>query len=275
MKAGNLDRRISILRQGAAVDDGYTVVPGALGVLANRAAAWRPATRTEQFESAGEEAKVGGSFWLRSDSITRQVVETDKIAYSGRIYEILGIREIGRREGLEVIVESGDDPTDIDLSGLSPIPDARVSYTGWAAYNHTGAAQSVVANVKAPLVNNAGSKIEDQKPADVADLYDGTAVTGRVGDAIMVAIELTFTPSDGDTSSLALDIDIGGTVGEIYTEEFPITRGANVPHKISYHPPAYTLDTWAANGGMVEVMADGAGSISNVRYVIHRLHKAR
>jgi head-tail adaptor len=275
MKAGNLDRRISILRQGAAVDDGYTVNPGALGVLANRSAAWRPATRTEQFENAGTEAKSAGSFWVRSDSRTRQVVETDKVAYSGRIYEIFGIREIGRREGLEIFVESGDDETEIDLSGLSPIPDARVSYTGWAAYTHNGAAQTLLADTKVLLTNNSGVKIETQKPADIADLYDGTVITGRVGDSIMAGIEFTFTPSDGSASSLSINIDIGGGFGELYAEEFPITNGGGVAHRISYHPPAYTLDTWAANGGTVEVMADGPGVITGTRYVIHRLHKAR
>jgi hypothetical protein len=102
-----LDRRVSILRQSSNIDDGYTVTPGELGVLINRPA-----------------AKVGGSFWLRSDSQTRQVVETDKLVYAGRVYEIFGIREIGRREGLEIIVEGGDDGYNIDLSGLSPIPIA-------------------------------------------------------------------------------------------------------------------------------------------------------
>jgi hypothetical protein len=124
MKAGALDRRISILRQGPAVDDGYTTLPGEFGLLANRSASWRPASRTEQFENAGIEAKSGGSFWIRSDITTRQVVETDKLVYTGRIYEILGIREIGRREGLELIVVAGDDDSPIDISGLSPIPGA-------------------------------------------------------------------------------------------------------------------------------------------------------
>lgn len=275
MKAGNLDRHISILRQGAAIDDGYTVNPGVLGVLANRSAAWRPATRTEQFDNAGEEARSGGSFWVRSDSRTRQVVETDKVVYSGRIYEIFGIREIGRREGLEIIVESGDDQTEIDLSGLSPIPDARVSYTGWAAYFHTGAAQVIAANVESALVNDAGQIIDSQKPADLASLYDGTAITGRSGDGILVTAEFTFTPSNGDTTELTVSIDIGGAVGKIFHETFAILNGGLVPHKISYRGPAYTLDTWEANGGVLKVIANGAGTISGARYVVHRLHKAR
>lgn len=147
--------------------------------------------------------------------------------------------------------------------------------SGWAAYVHTGSAQAITAGLETALVNNAGAKIETQKPADVADLYDGTVITGRLGDSIMAGVEFAFTPSDGAASSLSVCIDIGGAVGKIYPEEFPITNGSNVPHRISYHPPAYTLDTWEANGGTVKIEADGPGAVTNVRYVIHRTHKAR
>lgn len=148
-------------------------------------------------------------------------------------------------------------------------------YTGWAAYFHTGAAQSFVAGVKQTLTNNAGTKIETQLPPDVTALYASNLIPGRNGDAIGVAVELTFTPSSALASNLFMAIDIGGTVGEIYPEDFPIFRGSGVPHKISYIILAYTLDTWAANGGAVKVEVDGPGTVTGVRYVIHRLHKAR
>lgn len=275
MKAGNLDRRISILRAGAATDDGYTMVPGALGLLATRWAAWKPVTRREQYEDAANIAKAEGTFWLRSDSTTRQIVETDKLVHDGRTYEILGLSEIGRREGIELLVVGDDQGEEIDLSGLSPIPDARVSYTGWAAYVHTGAAQALTANIEVALVNNAGTVIDPQIPPDTGALYDGTVITGREGDSIITTVELTFTPTDGTASNLTVAIDIGGAVGKIYHEEYGILNGAGVAHRISYRAPAYTLDTWEANGGTVKVCSDGPGSITAVRYVIHRLHKAR
>lgn len=275
MKAGTLDRRVSILRNGPATDNGIEVLPGALGVLATRWASWKPANGREVFENQGREAKSGGTFWLRSDSATRHIHETDKVAFDGRLYDVLAIQELGRREGIELIVAADDAETEIDLSVLSPIPDARTTFTGWAAYVHTGAAQILTADIETALLNNAGSKIETQKPLDVVDLYDGTVITGRTGDSIMAGVEFTFTPADGTASTLSVCIDIGGGIGKLYVEEFPITNGTAVPHKISYHPPAYTLDTWQANGGTVKVLADGPGTVSTVRYVIHRLHKAR
>lgn len=148
-------------------------------------------------------------------------------------------------------------------------------YTGWGAYVHTGASQTFVSGVKQTLTNNAGTVIESQKPDDVSSFYSGGLITGRDGDSIGIGIELTFTPSDGVASNLFMAIDIGGAVGEIYPKEFPIFRGSGVAHSISYNIQAYTLDTWQANGGAVKVEVDGPGSVTGVRYVIHRLHKAR
>lgn len=147
--------------------------------------------------------------------------------------------------------------------------------TGWGAYTHTGASQSLAANVKQTLANNAGSVIETQKPDDVSSFYSSSLITGRAGDSIGVGIEFVFTPSDGTASNLFMAIDIGGTFGELYARDFPIFRGAGVPHKISYNIQAYTLNTWEANGGSVKVEADGPGVITDVRYVVHRLHKAK
>lgn len=158
---------------------------------------------------------------------------------------------------------------------LSGVVESVNLSSGWAAYVHTGSGQSLSAATKATLTNDAGTVIETQKPSDIDDFYASGLITGREGDAIAVAIELTFTPDDGTASNLYMAIDIGGSVGEIYPKDFPITGGASVDHKISYDIAAYTLDTWEANGGAVKVEADGPGVVTGVRYVIHRIHKAR
>ena len=147
--------------------------------------------------------------------------------------------------------------------------------TGWGAYNHTGSTQALTASTKATLVNNAGSKIESQKPSDIDTFYDGSVITGRNGDGISVRLELTFTPDDGTASYFWVAVDIGsGSPIEIYPSRFEITGGALVAHQISYSFPGYTLSTWEANGGAVKVLSDGPGVVSDVVYVIHRLHKA-
>lgn len=108
MKAGALNRRISILREGPGTDNGIELIPGALGVVATRWASWKPANGSEVFENQGREAKSGGTFWLRSDNVTRQITPLDKIDFDGRVYDVVAVQELGRREGVELIVAADD-----------------------------------------------------------------------------------------------------------------------------------------------------------------------
>ncbi|MGJ0236981.1 head-tail adaptor protein [Novosphingobium fluoreni] len=108
MKAGNLDRRVTVQRQGEAFDDGYTTQPGTPTDYCTRWASWKPANGRETFESQGNEAKAGGTFWLRWDSLTSAILPTDVVLFQGRAWDIKGVQEIGRREGVELIVVAGD-----------------------------------------------------------------------------------------------------------------------------------------------------------------------
>ena len=109
LRAGKLDRRVEIMRAGAGVHDGFTKKPGALEVFATRWASWQPSRGNRVFENAGREAKAGGTFWLRYDSKTRMIVETDLVRdENGRDWTILSIQEVGRREGLEITVTADD-----------------------------------------------------------------------------------------------------------------------------------------------------------------------
>lgn len=172
-----------------------------------------------------------------------------------------------------------EDPSLADMFVSSELGHVRKvkgnQVSGWGAYVHTGAVQSLVANTKMTLSNNRGSVLEMQKPADLATFYDGLVIPGRDGDGVAIGIELTFTPSNGASSALVVSIDIGGAVGELYSQEYALLKGGGVAHKIAYTATAYMLDTWTANGGTVKVVCDGPGSITAVRYVIQRLHKAR
>lgn len=108
MKAGKLDRRITIQRQGPSTDNGIEEVPGALEDYATRWASWKPSNGREIFENLGREAKSGGTFWLRHDQRTRGIKATDIVKFDGRAWDILGVQELGRREGIELIVSADD-----------------------------------------------------------------------------------------------------------------------------------------------------------------------
>lgn len=156
--------------------------------------------------------------------------------------------------------------------------DAALDYlataTGWGTYTHNGATQSLTAGVKATLTNNKGVLIETQKPSDVTTFYDGSVITGRTGDGVAIGIELTFTPTSNGTFEFVVSVDIGGSIGELYAQSYPVEKGSGVGHKIAYSAIAYQLDTWQANGGAVKVVCSGAGNITAVRYVIQRTHRA-
>lgn len=147
--------------------------------------------------------------------------------------------------------------------------------TGWAVYNHGGGAQTLVAATRTQLSIDGATKIESQLPADTGPLWDSNKITGREGDAIVVKVQCTFTPADAVATEVLFDVDIGGAIGIVERQSFPVTNGAGNPHYFSWTFLAYTLDTWEANGGAVYATADGAGDLTDLRIVIQRGHKAR
>ena len=111
LRAGKLDRRIVIRRPGPVVDDGFGSQPGALADYATRWASWQPARGREVFENMGREAKAGGTFWLRYDNTTAGIRTTDVVRFQDRDWDIVSIQEVGRREGVELIVVASDEET--------------------------------------------------------------------------------------------------------------------------------------------------------------------
>lgn len=148
--------------------------------------------------------------------------------------------------------------------------------TGWGNYPHSGT-QAIPANTRTKLVIDGVGKIESQLPTDTGSLWDTATntIVGRNGDSIVAKVQFVFTPDDGTAAHMDLQVDIGGAVGVVEEETKDVTRGAGVPHPLSVPFPAYTLNTWAANGGEIYMTVDGPGVVSDARVVILRTHKAR
>lgn len=108
IKAGELDRRVTIQRNGPPTDDGYTTVPGTLADYYTCSAKWTPARGREVFESQGIEAYSGGTLLIRYNPTTATIRETDKVLFGGRLWNILSILEVDRHEGIELIVAAGE-----------------------------------------------------------------------------------------------------------------------------------------------------------------------
>lgn len=159
-------------------------------------------------------------------------------------------------------------------ASLSALGGSLPKPLGWAVYNDTTGAQSLSASTPAVFTVNAGTKIETYKPADVTAFWASNKITGREGDAIVVKIQCLFTPVDAAASYVDFTVDIGGAIGVTEAHSFPITKGAGVAHYLYWTFLSYTLDTWEANGGTVNVVSDGAGSLTNKRIMVARIFGA-
>lgn len=101
MEAGKLDRRITIERATESRDEFNNVVLvwSALAVVWAEKAEIRDSERVAAQEVGAE---VTTRFRIRYSSVVADVNPKDRIAFGGRIYDIVGVKEIGRKEGLEI-----------------------------------------------------------------------------------------------------------------------------------------------------------------------------
>lgn len=162
---------------------------------------------------------------------------------------------------------------------------ALSSSTGWAEYRDTtyvtGSPFSLLASTITNLPNNAGSIIQDQKPVDVTTFYNGSIITGRSGDGILITIDFIITPTQPATTYAEVWLDITGGTGtptnfaNLYKHIITFPKGTGTERPISIVIGGYTKATWETNGAVVKVLANGTAEIKDIRYVITRTHKAR
>ena len=154
----------------------------------------------------------------------------------------------------------------------------NTTVTGWADYADgqytSGSPFSLAANTDTALPNNAATIIDSQKPADVTTFYDGSVITGRDGDGLLINLDFKVVPQSGAATYIETWIDIGGAVGELYRCPASFPKGAGEVRSITQSTAAYTLNTWEANGGTVYVRSNGPCEIYDIRYVLFRTHKA-
>lgn len=155
----------------------------------------------------------------------------------------------------------------------------QVTDSGWGDYVDTiyteGSPFLVLADIDTVLPNNKGITIESQKPTDVLTFYNGSTITGRNGDGVLMTIDCKLIPTGAGTSTVEIWFDIGGTIGELYRRITTFPKGVGVVRPLNFTVSGYTLGTWEANGATVYIRANGAMSVYDIRYLITRTHKAR
>lgn len=109
MGAGALDRRIQFLR-APLIDDGFAARPGDYAPLGSAVWGSRQDIRdSEKAEADTIYGEVSCRFQIRSTSFSRTITLKDRLVEGGRQFEILGIKEVGRRDMLEITATARTD----------------------------------------------------------------------------------------------------------------------------------------------------------------------
>jgi SPP1 family predicted phage head-tail adaptor len=101
MYAGRLDRRITIERATTTADafnEGVETWETLVTVWARA----EPISDGEKLRAGETLAHKSYRFQIRYSSLVADVDPRDRLTFDGRTFDIAGVKEIGRREGLEI-----------------------------------------------------------------------------------------------------------------------------------------------------------------------------
>lgn len=101
MDAGRLDRRIT-LRRATTSTDAFNESVFAWETLATVSAKVEPVSDGEQWRAGETLASKLTRFTIRYSTTVASVDPRDRIQYGGREWDIQGVKELGRREFLEI-----------------------------------------------------------------------------------------------------------------------------------------------------------------------------
>lgn len=102
MKSERLDRKITLERFTYSTDPGSGEQVKTWSTLATVWASKRDVSDSERVASAEVSAEIGTRFQIRWDSSWADLNPKDRVVHDGRTYDIVGVKELGRREGLEI-----------------------------------------------------------------------------------------------------------------------------------------------------------------------------
>jgi SPP1 family predicted phage head-tail adaptor len=101
LAAGNMDRRITLERFTETVDQ-FNEPVKAWGALAIRWASYEPISDGERFRAGETAATASARFVIRHSAVVADLNPKDRLTFDGAAWQILHVKEIGRREGIEI-----------------------------------------------------------------------------------------------------------------------------------------------------------------------------
>lgn len=101
LAAGKMDRRIRLERFTSALDE-YNEPIETWAPLATRWASYEPLSDGEKFSAWETTASVSARFQIRWSRGVADLNPKDRLIFDGVVHEIIRVKEVGRREGLEI-----------------------------------------------------------------------------------------------------------------------------------------------------------------------------
>lgn len=101
MQSGKLDRRIRLERFSETRDE-YNEPVKAWGHLATRWASYEPLSDGEKFRAGETAANASARFQIRWSTQVSDLNPKDRLIFEGVTHEIIRVKELNRREGLEI-----------------------------------------------------------------------------------------------------------------------------------------------------------------------------
>lgn len=109
MRAGALDRRITLRRFTPGAPNAFNEVVDAWNDLATLWASKRDISDGERTAAAQTGASITTRFQIRWSATVADLSPKDQLACEGKLYEITAVKELGRREGLEITARAKAD----------------------------------------------------------------------------------------------------------------------------------------------------------------------
>ncbi|HWJ88516.1 MAG TPA: phage head closure protein [Pelagibacterium sp.] len=115
--AGSLDRRIALERYGVTRDEWNNPIEG-WAELAKVWAEKRDVSDTERLRGAEVGSTLTTRFVIRWNKKVTDLNTKDRLTCDGLIYGVVGVKELGRREYIEITAAARS-----DLFNLTPAPE--------------------------------------------------------------------------------------------------------------------------------------------------------
>jgi SPP1 family predicted phage head-tail adaptor len=108
LAAGPMDRRIT-LERFSTTPDAFNEPVQAWSVLAEVAASYEPLSDGERFRAGETAATASARFVIRYSRAVADLDAKDCLTFEGATHEIVHVKQIGRREGIEITTRARAD----------------------------------------------------------------------------------------------------------------------------------------------------------------------